>query len=174
MSDEETPITDEEEAQLLIFQEAKFLAGVALLGRCGATATQIRYSDDEVPTIWFVVALWELEDMPAESPFRQVLADNDREHHFEVAAASSPQKAVIDLLEKIVDGGHCTYCHKQMAFFPEPPDTSSLGTALLLSGGCIISYDEDTESYTRSCQVKGAEPKSKRSKTFIGGVDFRI
>ena len=73
-----------------------FLAGVDLIGRTGATGFQIRYSDDEEPTVWVAVA-------------------NHRGTH-SVAAALHPGRAVMRLCEELIDGGECTHCHRVATF----------------------------------------------------------
>jgi hypothetical protein len=111
-----------EEAQAIL------VAGVELIGRTGARETQIRYSDDEQPTVWFAVALY----------------DGDR---FETAAAPEPVRAVLRLCEQLVDGGTCTRCNRPAGFEPDSIDEMPLDRVV-----CWYQYDPELRRFRRGCE----------------------
>lgn len=113
--------------------DPRFLAAYDLLGRSGATKVELRYQDDEQPTIWISVGYWNF---------------NGQTRH-ETAAALSPVKATLRLLERVIDGGMCVHCNKPTAvdidltpdLHPMLPDTF-----------CWYQYDPELKTFRRSCE----------------------
>ena len=77
--------------------EDKLLAAIAFIRRTGASSIQIRWSDDEKPTVWFVVAEYDGR------------ASHGMEGH-EVDASLDPVRAALRLCERLADGGQCAHC----------------------------------------------------------------
>ncbi|HKE66007.1 MAG TPA: hypothetical protein VKB59_15330 [Micromonosporaceae bacterium] len=109
-------------------QQARLAAGLDLIGRTGAQSFQLRYSDDEQPTVWFVVALY----------------DNDQ---WETDAARDPIRAVLRLCERLVDGGTCTHCHRPAGLDPDSIDTMPLDELV-----CWYQYDPELKTFRRGCE----------------------
>ena len=80
--------------------DPRFIAGVDLVGRTGAKSFQIRYSDDEKPTVWMAVGEW----------------IRDGKSRYNVGASTGPLGALFDLLDKSIDGGICQHCQRPTGF----------------------------------------------------------
>lgn len=112
--------------------DKKLAAMAALVARTGATQMQVRYSDDEQPVVWFVVAIY----------------PNDR---WETGAGHDATQAAGRLLEALIDGGVCTHCQRPTAFDPDTIDDTDLEA---MSGGqvCWYLYDPELATYRRGCE----------------------
>lgn len=106
--------------------DPRFTAVVDMVGRTGAKEIQIRYSDEEKPTVWFAVAVY----------------SDDR---FDCGAGADPYMAVCRLLDQLVDGGQCTHCGRPTGFSPDP-DSLPLGDVV-----CWYQYDPSTKKIVRGC-----------------------
>lgn len=106
--------------------DPRMMAGLDMLGRTGMTEAQIRYSDDEEPTVWFVVARFE-----------------DR---YEVAADLEPTRAMLKLCEQIIDGGTCTHCHKPTGIIVDDDGVPPIPLV------CWYTYDAESKSFKRGCE----------------------
>lgn len=112
----------------------KLLAAINYLRRTGAKQVQVRYSDDDSPPIWFVVAKF------------------DGKNHLgikgiEVDAATEPLAAALRLCERLTDGGVCLHCHKNAAFEP-----NSLLRMPFDNQICWYQYDPELKKYRRGCE----------------------
>lgn len=108
-------------------RDQRFGAALDLIKRTGALAVQIRYSDDEEPTVWFVVAEYEREG---------------KKLH-ETAAAMNPFTAAMRLVDQLVDGAECVHCHKPIHDLnPTPLDDLF----------CWYVYDPELKKFRRSCE----------------------
>lgn len=107
--------------------EPVMIAALDLLRRTGAKEVQIRYSDDEEPTVWFVVGTWG--------------------EQYECAAALSPPTAALRLAERVVDGGLCTHCGRatrvEVDFASELPLADHI---------CWYVFDPENRTFRRSCE----------------------
>jgi len=99
-------------------------AAIQLIGRTGATNFQIRFSDDEQPTVWIAVAVYG--------------------RAWEAAAGQTPHQAIIRLCEQLVDGGECTHCHRPTMFMEEMEEPDLLF--------CVYAFDPELATYRRSCE----------------------
>jgi hypothetical protein len=108
--------------------DERFLAALKLIQRTGATGVQIRYSDDEQPVIWFVVAEYS-------------------ENRSEVDAAFEPVRAALRLCERLVDGGQCTHCHRPTGLEPDSIETMPLNQTI-----CWYQYDPELKTFRRGCE----------------------
>ncbi len=101
-------------------------AAVALLGRTGARDVTIGYSDEHEPPVWFAAASY-------------------AKGH-EAAGAMTPRKAVLRLLDELVDGGQCTHCRKPTAV------TVEQGPQPLADAICWYAYDPEMRTFRRGCE----------------------
>lgn len=108
-------------------EDPRFVAAVDLIGRTGASEFQIRYSDDESPTVWFAVAKYGLKA--------------------ECDAALDPGMAVMRLAERLIDGGQCTHCHKPTGLDPDSIDCMPLNELI-----CWYQFDPELEKFRRGCE----------------------
>jgi hypothetical protein len=98
-----------------------------MLPRLGAKSLQIRYCDEEQPVVWMAVAEF---------------ADVDPQ----VAAALNPGRALLRLLEQLVDGGKCTHCNRPTGITLEV--SSQLFARLI----CWYQYDPELKVFRRGCE----------------------
>jgi hypothetical protein len=106
----------------------RFKAALDLMRRAGAEQVQIRYSDDELPVIWFVVACF---------------ANNKAE----VDASLDPVRAALRLCERLVDGGICTHCNRPAGLEPDQIETMPLNDLI-----CWYLYDPELKTFRRGCE----------------------
>lgn len=132
MSDDRADAHDEMVDQFPNLDEPRLLAGIALVERTGATAIEIRYSDDEEPMIWMAVGLFG--------------------EKFECAAGPDPTEAVMRLCAQLLDGGTCTRCARATGFANEPAGEPNRLSELLGVAVCWYTWDEATAEFVRSCQ----------------------
>lgn len=125
-------------------EDPRLVAAVDLIGRTGAKEAQVRWSDDEEPTVWFVVAKY---------------ADGTAE----AAAGMNPLVAAIRLVEQLVDGGACAHCGRPSAVSTDWQHEQPLDDVF-----CWYVYDPETEKFRRSCEgettgkVFGRDPRTGR------------
>lgn len=110
--------------------DPKMTAGIDLLAHTGATEVQIRYSDDEEPTVWFAVAIYDGEV-------------------WETGAAKDPTKAVMRLCETLIDGGQCVHCHRPSAFEANPAALTEEITGTTL---CWYVWNPELAKFRRGCE----------------------
>ena len=104
--------------------EDKLKASIDFIGRTGADSVQVRYSDDEEPTVWFVVAQFD-----------------DRA---EVDAALTPLRAALRLCERLADGGKCAHCGRPCGLEPDMLWTMPLNELI-----CWYQYDPELKTFRR-------------------------
>lgn len=121
--------------------DPRFLAGVKLIERTGATSFRIGYSDDDdgPPVVWYAVATWRSARRVAGYPVKG-------DERAEAAAALDGTTAVLRLCEQVIDGGQCQHCGQMTSFVP---DTD---TELLDLIGCVYAWDPELETYRRGCE----------------------
>lgn len=108
-------------------KDPRLVAAIDLIGRSGAESFEMRYSDDNEPVAWIALARW-------------------GEQH-ECAAAMSPMRAALRLLETVLDGGGCAHCGKPSGVWEHWDTTPPLHTHV-----CWQVYDPETEKFRRSCE----------------------
>lgn len=106
-------------------EDERFAPAIAMLGRTGAAEFQVRYCDEEKPTVWVAAARWG--------------------GHWEAAAAMSPVQAVFRLCDEVIDGGTCTHCQRPTGFEP------SLDVMPLNALVCWYQFDPSTKAFVRGC-----------------------
>ena len=107
--------------------DPRFIPATEMIGRTGAKSFQMRYSDDEDPTVWIAVAVYS-------------------ERTFECAAASDPVGAVLRLCDQLVDGGQCTHCHRPTVF------VADINPTLLDDVFCWYQWDPELSTFRRGCE----------------------
>jgi hypothetical protein len=105
-------------------------ASVDMLRRVGASEVQIRYQDDEHPNVWMAVAGIKMGDKTV----------------YETDAALSPTKAIVRLIERLIDGGICRHCARPTGITTEI-DVMPLGRAI-----CWYQYDPELKTFRRGCE----------------------
>ena len=111
--------------------DERLTACIDMIGRTGAVSTQIRYSDDEQPTVWFVVA-----EHQTQRGFK----------HYEMGAALTPDQAAFRCLEALVDGGMCKHCERPTGI------TFDLTEQLAERLVCWYQYDPELNVFRSSCE----------------------
>jgi hypothetical protein len=117
--------------------DTRFAAAVALIGRTGADEFQIRYCEEEAPTVWIAVAHWPKMTDPA-TP-----------EHYDAAGGLSPWRAVLRLCEATMDGGTCRHCHRPTGVDDRPADELLRATEEII---CWYRYDPELDTFRRSCE----------------------
>src|SRR6476646_5152805 len=80
-----------------------FLAAVDVIAHTGVKTYEIRWCEEQEPTIWFAMSTHILDGKPLHT----------------VYAGFNPDEATVGLAEKLIDGGVCTHCHKMTIFEPD-------------------------------------------------------
>lgn len=117
-------------------QEDKDKLGAAIdfIHRTGARSVQIRYSDDEQPVVWFVVAIY----------------DGKNPSHlegFEADASGDPVRAALRLCERLGDGGKCAHCNRPTGFEPKLLVRMPMDDRI-----CWYQYDPELKTFRRGCE----------------------
>lgn len=121
--------------------DARFMAAVDVVRRTGASEIQIRYQDDEQPTVWVACAKhFQVGGVPVvEGTPGAALA-------WEAAGGMSPYRAVYRLAESLIDGGYCAHCKRGSGIADE------LGDMPLSEAICWYQWDPELETFRRSCE----------------------
>lgn len=106
--------------------DPRFTAALDMLGRTGAEEFQMRWCEEEEPTIWMAMARWK--------------------GTWEVAAAMGPNQALFRLCDQVIDGGKCMYCHRPTGFAVE------LGDMPLPRDICWYQFDPELVTFRRGCE----------------------
>jgi hypothetical protein len=108
--------------------DPRFLAALDFMRRTGVIGIWIRYSDDELPIIWFVVV---------EFP----------DNKFEVDASLDPVRAALRLCERLCDGGQCNHCGRPTGLEPDSLETMPFNKEI-----CWYVYDPELKKFRRGCE----------------------
>lgn len=123
--------------------DPRFGPAIDVLRRTGAKQIQLRYSDDEEPTVWFVVASYTLRDG------RPVRTGKINAH--EAAAGMDILTAVFRLCAQLADGGQCAHCGRPTGFSEEP------GAMPLDHHICWWIWDPETLRFEQDCVLRGRQ-----------------
>lgn len=115
--------------------EAHLTAVMDMIGRTGAKHMQIRYSDDEKPLVWFLVAQYD------PTPSRL----------WESASGPNPIEAGYRLIERLIDGGICQHCERPSGLNRDWQDDMPLDKMF-----CWYSYDPELKKIRRGCESADA------------------
>ena len=105
------------------------VAAVGMFHRTGARDFSLRYSDDQQPVVWLAVVT-----------YAGGLA--------EVDAALSPERAILRLLERLVDGGQCAHCGRMTQAEVD-------GEGAVMPSVCLLSYSPTDDRWVQACQARG-------------------
>lgn len=101
-------------------------AAVVMIGRTGARNLMIGHSNAHQPPVWFAVASY-------------------REAH-EAGGGMTALKAVLRLLDELIDGGECSHCKRPTGVVVE------LGTMPFADEICWYQYDPELRTFRRGCE----------------------
>lgn len=118
--------------------DPRFIAAIDMIGRTGARSTQIRWSDDEEPTVWFVVVEHLIGPDGRPAP--------EGKQHFDVAAGITPLDAAMRLCDQLIDGGHCVHCNRPTGF---SHDFERMPADHLI---CWYQWDPELSTFRRGCE----------------------
>ena len=121
-------------------QDPRFVAAIDLLRRTGLRTFQIRYQDDEQPTVWLAVGEW------SRGPDGRPVAKGGAQV-FEAAGATNPVQAVMRLCDQVVDGGTCAHCRRPAGVTDDWRSDMPLATVV-----CWQVYDPELKRFRRSCE----------------------
>lgn len=121
--------------------EPMFLAAVDMVRRTGTLEFQIRYQDDNEPTVWIALARhkWGTAGRP-------VASDKKGIERWTTASSMSPVGAVVALCETLIDGGMCAHCHRPAGITVEI-DPMPAGSLI-----CWTQYDPELKTFRRACE----------------------
>jgi len=123
-------LINDEDYRALENVSKKLAAGMEVIGRTGAEFTQVRFCDEDEPTLWMAYARY---------------PDGGQQ----VAAALDLEEAVMRLCAQLINGGSCRHCHRGTGFTPR-----GLTTAVLdLSDICLTFWDDDAQAFTQACRA---------------------
>jgi hypothetical protein len=115
-------------------REERLLAIVDMVGRTGADNIQFRWSDDEEPVVWFVVAAY------------------DDGSVWDAAAGREPVEAAERLATQLIDGGTCTRCGRTTALQTDWQSSLNVFAERVGMALCEYAYDPELKRYRRSCE----------------------
>lgn len=114
-------------------------AGIEMIGRSGADEFQIRYHDDEEPTLWMAAASWK---RPGGT-------------YWDSAGGMTPRSAVLRLVGIVFENALCIRCQRKMTFSPQKREDilpKDLETRVK-SDTCYTGWDPETKKFLRDCEV---------------------
>ena len=115
-------------------EKEKLQAALKFIQRTGARQVQIRYSDDESPTVWFVVALYDGNNPAGVDGI-------------ETDSGLTPIHAALRLCERLCDGGQCVHCGRPTGFEPNALWKMPFDQVI-----CWYQYDPELKVYRRGCE----------------------
>jgi hypothetical protein len=116
-----------------------FMAAVEMIGRTGADTFQIRYCEEEEPTIWMAVVGHRIT---ADG----LLVREGGNERFDAAAGMTPRRAVLRLLDQLIDGGTCVECGR-----PTGVTEDFEGDMPLPDFVCWYRFDPELATFRRGC-----------------------
>lgn len=120
--------------------EARMKAATDMLRRTGAQWVQLRYSNDEEPTVWFAVVRHLVGEDGRPVP-------NGGAPATECAAALDPLRAMLRLCEQVIDGGMCAHCGRPAGLEPDSIEEPPGGKMI-----CWYVYDPEMQTFRRGCE----------------------
>lgn len=131
--------------------DKKLQAAVDLLRRTGIREFQIRWCEEEEPTIWMAVVKHFVgpDGVPVPKGGKVV---------WETCSAMDPLTATLRLCSQVIDGGLCVHC-KRPAGMEEDPlfDPIREASSALI---CWYVYDPELNTFRRSCEGVADKPES--------------
>jgi hypothetical protein len=108
-------------------QDPRFTALIDVLRRAGRNEWQLRYHDDEEPTVWLAVGRWPQGD--------------------EAGAGMTPYRAALRLAETVMDGGQCAFCEKPTGITDDWKAGMPLADVF-----CWWKWDPEVGKFRRGCE----------------------
>ena len=72
--------------------------------------------------------------------------DSARGKIYEVDASLDPERAVLRLAERLIDGGICVHCQRPAGLDPDSLDSMPMNKMI-----CWYQYDPGTKRFVRGC-----------------------
>lgn len=104
------------------------VAAIDMIGKSGGKSFQIRYDEEQDPTVWVAVA--EL-----------------RSGAWECAGGKTPAQAAVRLLAEMFDGGQCAHCGRAAGVTEDWRSDMPLADVV-----CWWIFDPETGRFRRSCE----------------------
>jgi len=126
------------------------MACVDLIRRTGSDAFQLRYSDDEEPTVWMAVATYpNAKVIPNVGGAGKQLR---RQHKAECASGLDPIVAVHRLAQLLIDGGQCVKCRRSTMLEESWQRPVTEVWPVLGDEFCWRVYDPELATFTIGCE----------------------
>lgn len=122
--------------------DPRFIAAVDLVRRTGALEFQIRYSDDEMPVVWFACA----RHLKGPDGTPVAAGTPGGEISWDAAAGMTPYRAVFRLCETLVDAGTCQHCSRPTGVH-DAPESMPMEDVF-----CWYAYDPELKTFRRGCE----------------------
>lgn len=119
-------------------EDPRFIPAIDMIRRTGAKEVQIRFSDDESPTVWMVVAGYTWRDGKPRA--------QGKVNRHAVGAGLDPLSAAFSLLDDTLDGGRCEHCHRVTGFEP------TIDPMPLADHVCWYQWDPEMKTFRRGCE----------------------
>lgn len=115
-----------------------FLAAVDAIAHTGAKNFEIRWCEEQDPTVWFALST-------------HISGGQERQS---IYAGFNPTEATIGLAEKLIDGGVCAHCLKMTIFEPDwtAPMIRNFKIGDIDVYHCTYQYDPEMKKFRRSCE----------------------
>lgn len=115
-----------------------YLAALDAIARTGAKTYEIRWCEEQDPTVWFALS-------------KHISGDQERRT---VYAGFDAIEATVGLAEKLIDGGVCAHCLKMTIFEPdwEAPRIMNFKIGGVAVEHCTYQYDPELKKFRRSCE----------------------
>lgn len=105
-------------------------AAIELIRRTSARHFELRYSDDSPPVVFMAIAGYEQGGRTL----------------YEVDASLDPERAVLRLAERLIDGGICVHCQRPAGLDPDSLDSMPMNKMI-----CWYQYDPGAKRFVRGC-----------------------
>lgn len=118
-------------------KDPRFVALIAFLEKTGLSEFQLRWHDEEEPTVWIAVGRWK--------------------HGDEAGGGITPYRAILRLAETITDGGECAFCERTTGITDEWREDMPFARLV-----CWWTYDPEKQVFRRGCEAEEKERKFGR------------
>lgn len=120
--------------------DPRLAAAIDLIRRTGSRSVGIRYSDDDTPVVWIAVAEHGVgeDGIPVRDGGKTAWTCD---------AALDPVRAVLQLAERLIDGGTCAWCARPAGLDVDTLDAMP-GSDLI----CWWQFDPELSTFRRACE----------------------
>jgi len=123
--------------------DPRWVPAVDMVRRTGARAFQIRYCEEEEPTVWMALAM---HGVVGGRP-----VPNGGQETWTVGAGMSPTQALLNLCDNLIDGGQCQHCGRPSGFSPDF-DVIQLDEEAGIEAICWYKFDPELGTFRRRCE----------------------